>query len=272
MGSSDLYFTKHGSGHPLIILHGLYGSGSNWLSIARKLAGICEVYLVDQRNHGRSPHHNEHNYKVLMDDLLQFMDDQDLSKAMLLGHSMGGKTAMFMATHHPERISRLIVADMSPLSYIQNGERADHFTGHEYIMNSLKALDLSELMNIRGLDEKLEAVFPDRRLRQFLMKNLAKSESGKYFWRINLDTLQRNLDSLADGLDPKSFPDEGFRQYPVLFIKGENSHYIGERDQKAIKSLFPGSNLVSINNAGHWLHAEQPEVFVRIVRKFLLEY
>ncbi|MCK5821670.1 MAG: alpha/beta fold hydrolase [Bacteroidales bacterium] len=272
MGISDLHFTKLGSGHPLIILHGLYGSGSNWLSIARKLAGICEVYLLDQRNHGKSPHFSEHNYKVLMEDLLQFIDARDLSKVMLLGHSMGGKTAMFMATHYPERVSRLVVADMSPLSYIRNGERADHFAGHEHIMTALKDLDLSDITNHREADEKLEAALPDRRLRQFLMKNLTKTKEGNYYWQINLDVLMRNLDSLADGLNPEDYQDEGFKQYPVLFVKGENSHYIGERDEKAIKRLFPGSNLVSIRDAGHWLHAEQPEAFVKIIKKFLLEY
>jgi len=271
MGISDLHFTKLGAGHPLIILHGLYGSGNNWLSIARKLAGICEVYLLDQRNHGRSPHSSEHNYKVLMEDLGQFMDEQELSKAMLLGHSMGGKTAMFMATHHPERVSRLIVADMSPLPYTREGERADHIVGHEYIMNALKALDLSKLTNLREADEKLEAAFPESRMRQFLTKNLSKTKSGSYYWQLNLDGLMKNLHSLADGLGPEYFTSGGFRQYPVLFIKGANSHYIGETDEKAIKNLFPNSNLVSIRDAGHWLHAEQPEIFVKIVRKFMLE-
>jgi len=270
MGRSGLYFTRHGSGYPLIILHGLYGSGSNWLSIARRLAGICEVYLVDQRNHGRSPHYNEHSYSVLMEDLLEFLDAHELQKVMLLGHSMGGKTAMYMATHHPERVSHLIVADMSPLPNIQNGEMSDSFSRHKHIMNALKTLNLAALTSLREADEILEALLPDRSLRQFLLKNLAKARSGNYFWRINLDVLMRNLDSMAEGLDPRDFQNMGFKQYPVLFIKGENSQYIGEKDSQAIKVLFPNSNLVSIRDAGHWLHAEQPEAFVKIVREFIL--
>ncbi len=272
MGMSDLHFKKLGSGHPLIILHGLYGSGSNWLSIAKKLAGICEVFLVDQRNHGRSPHHSEHNYLALMEDLRQFMDDHGLQKSMLLGHSMGGKTAMYMATHYPGRVSRLIVADMSPLSYVSKGERAVHFAGHEYIMNALLSLDLQDIESLRDASIKLEEAFPDIGLRQFLLKNLHKNDAGLYEWQLNLEVLLKNLDSLGDGLDPDQYPSEGFRQYPALFIRGENSAYISDRDVKAIKRLFPASNLVSILGAGHWLHAEQPEIFVKIVKKFLLEY
>lgn len=272
MTKEDLFFRKMGSGHPLIVLHGLYGSGSNWLSIAKELSGICEVFLVDQRNHGQSPHFKEHNYLAMREDLRRFMDKQGLEKAILLGHSMGGKTAQFFATEYPGRVSRLIVADMSPLAYERGEMRDEPIRGHEKIMKALLALDLSKMEGLREVDQALESELPDKRLRQFLLKNLGKDDEKGYYWTLNLEVLLQSLDNLAWGLNPDEYPSEGFRQFPVLFIKGAQSNYIASEDEKAIKRLFPSSNLVSIRDAGHWLHAEQPELFVSIVKKFLLEF
>lgn len=272
MGISKLYFKKLGSGHPLIILHGLYGSGSNWYSIAKELSGLCEIYLLDQRNHGNSPHHDDHNYPVLMEDLIQFMDEQDIPKAVLLGHSMGGKTAIYTATQYPGRVSKLIVADISPLSYYDSEGVNRHSEGHKKIIRAMMGLDLKSINNLKEADEKLSTTLPDKKLRQFLMKNLSRDKVNGYYWNLNLKTLFKNINSLADGLNPEYFPFEGFSQFPVLFVKGEDSDYIGEKDAKAIKSLFPNSNIERIPNAGHWLHAEEPERFVKIVKTFLIQY
>jgi len=269
MNSSTLNFTKIGQGHPLIILHGLYGSGSNWMSIAKKLSGFCEVYLVDQRNHGLSQHSNEHSYDAMMNDLISFMDEQGLKKAILLGHSMGGKTAIWTAINHPERISHLVVADISPLEYpLEEGAR-HHMQGHERIMKALLSLDLSKVNSFRDADQMLEADFPDKGLRQFLMKNLGKVEEGTYAWKLNLSGLLSNLSNLSKGIVPELISDEGYRQYPVLFIRGENSNYIQEEDEFGIKRIFPLAQIATIKNAGHWLHAEQPEIFIDMVKRFL---
>ncbi len=266
-----LHYEKIGSGHPLVILHGLYGSGKNWLSIARELSGICEVYLVDQRNHGDSPHASQHAYPDMMDDLKELLDDLNLHKAMLLGHSMGGKTAMYFATHYPGRVSRLMVADMSPLSYLRQDETPEQVHGHMHIMNSMLNLDLKMLNSLKEIDQALAISLPDKRLRQFLFKNLRKNEVG-YSWGLNLTGLLDSLQLLVEGLPREIIEQGGYKQYPVLFIKGENSSYIQDADEEVIKHVFPGAAITTIRNAGHWLHAEQPDIFVKIVKKFLLEY
>ena len=272
MGISGLNFTKQGQGHPLIILHGLYGSGSNWLSIAKKLSGICEVYLVDQRNHGASPHHSEHTYQSMMEDLIFFMDEQGLNKVILLGHSMGGKTAIWAAINYPERISHLVVADISPLAYPAVDGVRHHMQGHEKIMNALLDMDLSAVSSLRDADNMLKDVLPDRALRQFLMKNLGKSDAGNYVWKLNVKSLLNNLSNLSEGIDPELVPDTGYRQYPVMFIRGEQSNYILNKDEQGIKRIFPLAQIVTIRNVGHWLHAEQPEIFIQTVKKFLFNF
>ncbi|MBT3241596.1 MAG: alpha/beta fold hydrolase [Bacteroidetes bacterium] len=265
-----LHYEKLGSGHPLIILHGLYGSGGNWLRIAELLSDICEVYMVDQRNHGKSPHSNQHSYPLLMDDLNDLINELDLNKVMLLGHSMGGKTAMYYATQYPMRISKLIVVDISPLPYEhkKNDDSANH--GHRQIISALRSLDLSILNNLREIDDKLVNSLPDKRLRQFLYKNLKRQTGEKYKWIINLDGLYNNINSLLDGLLPDQLPEGGYDQFPVLFFKGQQSQYIKAADEDAIKMIFPEAEIKRIQKAGHWLHAEQPEIFINTVKHFLL--
>lgn len=266
----SLNFIKLGQGHPLIILHGLYGSGSNWLSIARQLSGFGEIYLLDQRNHGASPHYSVHTYTAMMQDLIGFMDEQGLRKAILLGHSMGGKTAIYTAIHHPERVSHLIVADISPLAYNPKDGFRHNLKGHEVIMNALLGLNLSKVHSLHDADRLLEPDFPDRILRQFLLKNLAKNAKNRYDWKINLRALLENLGHLSEGIDPEEVSTSGYRHYPVIFIRGAKSNYIQEEDETGIRRIFPLAQLVSIQNAGHWLHAEQPEVFIQVLKKFLL--
>lgn len=270
MMNHPLHYRKLGKGFPLIILHGLYGSGSNWLSIAKELSGLAEVYLPDLRNHGDSPHFSEHNYPAMMEDVIAFMDQHELRQAVLLGHSMGGKVALYTAVHYPERINRLIVADISPLPYDTSHPSRNSMGGHQKILASLRAVPLDQYHTLREIDQVLENDFPQKSLRQFLMKNLDKDEFGHYYWKINLQALSENLDRLAEGLDTTSIPMEGIRKFPVLFIRGENSDYIQPADERAIRRIFPLAGIVSLKDAGHWLHAEQPELFVKTVRRFLI--
>lgn len=264
-----LFVRRLGKGYPLIILHGLYGSGDNWLTVAKSLSAICEVFLVDQRNHGRSPHSDQHNYQVLAGDLLELMDDLELSRAVILGHSMGGKAAMWFAAEHPSRISRLIIADISPASYADTINHS-HSAYHRRVMESMLAVDFSRVRGLGDIDRQLETGLPDKPLRQFLLKNIEKDPGSGYFWRLNLPVLLRNLDNLSAGLE--QFLDSGrkYNQFPVLFIRGENSGYIREPDVMMIHQLYPDAQIVTIGNAGHWLHAEQPEAFISIIRKQLL--
>jgi esterase len=266
----ELNYRKLGAGHPLIILHGLYGSGDNWLTIAHALAGICEVILVDQRNHGSSPHSEVLNYKVLAEDLGNLMDDLGLQKATILGHSMGGKAALWFATTNPGRVSSLIIADIGPRSYLNDTGPSNHMNEHKEILAALAAADVSTANTIGEVDQRLETSLPGKRLRQFLLKNLRKTVSGSYEWKINLEAIGNNLNSLAGGLDPDSTIGKSFTNFPVIFIRGEKSPYILEPDVMLIMQLFPTAQIVTIKNAGHWLHAEQPEIFTGIVRRFIL--
>jgi esterase len=266
----QLYVRRLGKGYPLIILHGLYGSGDNWLTIANKLSGISEIYLVDQRNHGRSPHSDQHNYQVLADDLLEMLDEYDLNRAVVLGHSMGGQAAMWFAIQHPSRISSLIVADISPVSYPDNTTNTSHSAFHKIILEAMRAVDFTGNKSLGDIDRQLEIRLPDKQLRQFLLKNIDKRPGTGYYWKLNIDALLGNLNNLSAGLE--SFIAEGRKldQFPVLFIRGERSGYIRDPDVVMIHQLFPDAQIVTIKNAGHWLHAEQPAEVVAIIRRQLL--
>lgn len=264
-----LNFRKIGSGHPLIILHGLYGSGDNWLSIGKSLSGICEVYLLDQRNHGHSPHGREHNYDVLMNDLREFFDQQGIGKAMILGHSMGGKVAMRFAMEFPGMLSKLMIADVSPGPYVDN-DKNNHVKGHNKIISALMEVDLSVASGLSDIEAQLAGTIGDERLRKFLLKNIRKGDDHLYQWKLNLPVLKENLYKIADGLDLERMKTSKFNSFPVLFIRGENSDYIGENDKVLIKRLFPLSNMITLKNAGHWLHAEQAELFSKTVKSFIL--
>ncbi len=259
-----------GQGFPLIILHGLYGSGDNWLTIGKNLAGICEVFLVDQRNHGRSPHSDQHNYQVLADDLLELMDDYGLTRAVILGHSMGGKAAMWFAAENPSRVSRLIVADISPRGYLNETLDAGHSDFHVTILESLLSVDFSAVTGLGDIDHQLASRLPGKQLRQFLLKNISKDPVTGYFWRLNLKVLLENLQNLSSGLESFLVVNSGPAPFPVLFIRGEKSKYIEDADVVMIQKLYPGARMITIRNAGHWLHAEQPAEFISIVRKELL--
>jgi esterase len=267
----DLRYRKLGSGHPLIILHGLYGSGDNWLTIGNALSGICEVILVDQRNHGASPHSDEMNYPALAADVGELMNSLELRSASILGHSMGGKAAMWFAAMNPGRVSRLIVADIGPRSYLEDTGPSNHMPEHLEILAALSAADPGSASSIGEIDKRLEDLLPGKRLRKFLLKNLRKNPSGNFEWKINLDAIRKNLGNLAAGLEPLIAGQNSYQHFPVLFIKGEKSPYILEPDIAMIRQLFPLAGLVTIKNAGHWLHAEEPEIFTGIVRKFILQ-
>jgi len=266
----QLFIQKLGSGHPLIILHGLYGCGDNWRTIGKALEGIGEVILVDQRNHGASPHSDEMNYKVLASDLKELMDRLEIKKAAIIGHSMGGKAAMWFATENPGRVSRLIIADISPRSYLNDSGPSNHIEQHDEILEALAGIDLLNMPSIGAVDKQLEKTLPGKRLRQFLLKNLQKNALGHFEWKINIPSISKNLGHLADGLDLDLLNGTTYKNFPILFIKGEKSPYILEPDIDLIRKLFPLAQIVTIKNAGHWLHAEEPEVFINTVKRFLI--
>jgi len=263
----DLNYRKTGSGHPLIILHGLFGSSDNWFSIAKTLSGSYTVYCVDQRNHGRSPHSKEHNYDVLVEDLYQFIIKNDLKDPCIIGHSMGGKALIFFALKYPQFLKKMIVVDISPRSYKSLLEHEPHALEIMNIMNALLSVNIDALKSREDADLQLSALIKDKGLRAFLLKNLQRNENNTFRWCFNLEVLNKNLPKIMDGMDPE-------KNYPVcttdtLFIKGERSDYILEKDKKMISQYFPNAIIESIKDAGHWLHAEKPAEFIGVVRKFL---
>lgn len=237
---------------PLVILHGFLASSRNWRQIAKRLSSHFRVYVPDQRNHGVSPHAEAMDYPLMADDLAAFMDRHGLVSAHLLGHSMGGKTAMWFALNYPDRVSRLLVADIAPVVYQHS---------FDHIIEALIDLPLASLSNRKQADDFLARAIPDSSFRQFLLQNLILRE-GHYAWRINLEYCKRAAHHIV------GFPRvEGLTGFAgeALFIAGENSNYFRP---EAIHALFPFASVERIENAGHWLHAEQPEQFAEVVMGF----
>jgi esterase len=253
---SMLYSSVAGEGEPLILLHGLFGMGDNLSMIARPLSDHFRVYSLDLRNHGRSPRADTMTFSAMADDVRAFMDAQQLSKARLLGHSLGGKVAMQLALEEPERVDRLVVADIAPVEYRGN---------HDQVFAGLNAVDLATLSSRRQAEPVLQQFIDEPQVRMFLLKNLYRNEQGVFAWRLNIAGLQQCYDDLRQA-NHSDTPFTG----PTLFIKGEQSPYIREHHRAVIERLFPAAQLKIIQNAGHWLHVEKTAVFNRLVKNFLL--
>jgi esterase len=259
----QLNFKKTGEGFPLIILHGLLGSLDNWQGIAKKLAeekvnamGLA-VYIIDQRNHGKSPHTSDFSYDLLSADLLEFFEHQQISKAHIMGHSMGGKTAMKFALEHPGKTDKLIVVDIAPAAYEDDpGE----------IFNALFAAKVSQANSREEVEKVLRSYLgDDKTLVGFLMKGLDRDADAKHFeWKFNAQALWKNYPNIAAAIEsPKPFTGK------ALFIKGEKSDYINASNYPGLIALFPNAQLVEIAGAGHWVHADKPAEFIKTVLRFL---
>ena len=245
-----------GEGTPFVILHGFLGMGDNWKTLARQFSqSNFEVHLVDQRNHGRSFHDGEFDYELMTEDLMQYCDANNLDDIVLLGHSMGGKTAMQFATTYPDLVNRLMVADISPRYYPIH---------HDTILNGLSQLDFSEIKTRGQADEVLSNYVPEVGTRMFLLKNLYWVEKGQLGLRINLPVLKEHVSEVGEAL-----PSHATFQKDTLFLRGDKSEYIGAQDEAIIKRHFPQSEIVTVNNAGHWLHAENPKDFYQAVIDFV---
>lgn len=245
-----------GEGQPFIFLHGFLGMSDNWKSLGTKFSEEgYEVHLIDQRNHGRSFHSTEFNYEVMVEDLKNYCDEHQLNDIVLLGHSMGGKTAMLFAVEFPELVSKLIVADISPRYYP---------THHDEILKGLSSLDFQTLKSRGEADEQLSHYVTDFGIRQFLLKNLYWKEKGVLALRMNLEVLKDQSDEIGEPL-----PMHTKFEKSTLFLRGDRSEYISLQDESLIHSHFPKSEIVTIANSGHWLHAENPTDFYAEVNNFL---
>jgi esterase len=251
----QLHFQSYGQGPPLIILHGLFGSLENWHSIGQMLAADFHVFTMDQRNHGRSPHATDMSYQLMAEDLKEFVADKQLGSVNLLGHSMGGKTAILFAISYPQLVEKLIVVDIAPRAY------PDH---HSEILKALSSLDLSSFKSRAEMESQLASSIPDLAVRRFLLKNVKRDQAGNFYWQMNLSAIEANYARLSEQISSQ----RPFEK-PTLFIRGERSNYIRDDDMTAIQKLFPRVKLCEIAGAGHWVHAEAPEAFLRTVREFL---
>jgi esterase len=242
------------SKRPLMMLHGLFGAASNLQLVGRQIARHRPVILPDLRNHGRSPHADDVSYQAMAEDVLQLMDERGCDHVDLLGHSMGGKVAMWLALNYPERVNHLIVADISPVTYPNRFQQ---------IIKAMQTVDLDHLGNRQQADENLAQYLSDAALRGYLLQNLVHVDD-QWSWRINLDQLAGNIECIME------FP-ETSAEYakPVLFLKGENSDYISQANEEALYRMFPLAEIGTIQNAGHWVYAEQPESFTDRVCNFL---
>jgi len=251
-----LHSNIFGEGKPFVILHGFLGMGDNWKTLGKAFAkNGFEVHLVDQRNHGRSFHNDAFSYEILAQDLKTYCDEKDLDDIILLGHSMGGKTAMLFATLYPELVSQLIVADISPRFYPIH---------HDAILEGLSSLDFKIVNSRSKADAVLSNYVPESGTRQFLLKNLYWIEKGQLALRLNLKTLKENVTEVGEAL-----PIYAEFSKRTLFLRGDRSEYITLQDESLIKRHFSMAEIATIKNAGHWLHAENPKDFYEAVINFV---
>ncbi len=250
-----LNFKTFGEGQPLFILHGLFGSLDNWQTLGKQLAENHKVYLIDLRNHGKSPHSQDFSYQDMAQDIAELIQDEQLDKVSIIGHSMGGKTTMTFAVEYPHYLDKLIVVDIAPKRY------APH---HDEIIKALYSLNLTSISSRREADEEMKKVISNDGTRLFLLKNLNREKKGGYSWKMNLDMLTENIEKVIDVTEiPFPIP------LQALFIRGGNSGYILDSDFERIESLFPNSEIATINNAGHWVHAEKPQELMSLITDFL---
>lgn len=250
----ELNYKKLGHGQPLIILHGLMGMLDNWQTPAKFFSDEYEVYLVDQRNHGKSPHSNEFNYDVLAEDLYEFIYTHHLHDVIILGHSMGGKSAMKFAQNNPHLVDKLIVADIAPKAYPVH---------HHEILEALCSVDLDIVKSRKEVEQHLMKRLGIKGVVQFLMKNLHWVQKGKLGWKLNLPVIRENISIIG-----AATLDEVYDQ-PTLFIRGGRSKYIVDDDINLINEYFPQAKVATLENAGHWVHADDLEGFVKACKDFL---
>lgn len=252
-----LAYREYGSGQPLIILHGLFGQSDNWNSLAKKFAEQgFRVFTLDQRNHGLSPHSDEWSYEAMAHDLKEFVDDHQLQHPIMLGHSMGGKTVMFFELMYPGIAAKMIVADMAPKAYPPH---------HDAVLDALNSVDFSVVKSRKEAEASMNEYISDFGTKQFLLKNIywKDNENNVMDWRFNLKTLSEKYDNVSVEVPSGSSPVQS------LFIRGGNSNYVLDSDRDAIAARFPNYELKTMSGAGHWVHAEQPQVFFDLVMEFI---
>ena len=242
---------------PLIIMHGLFGSARNWQGIAKQLSDRYTVYALDLRNHGSSAHADKMDYPSMVLDVIEFLDTHNISDAVILGHSMGGKVAMELAMTFPDRVNKLVIVDIAPVAYKHN---------FDDILQALNSVPVESINSRKDADELLSEKIDVVSLRQFLLQNLVPNPLGGYQWRVNLRSIEQNMDNIM------GFPTESSSvlfNKETLFISGEKSTYLAPRYLRVAEEMFPNASVHSVPNAGHWPHIESPAKFLNYLNTFL---
>lgn len=252
-----LFTTEQGEGEPLLILHGLLGMSDNWALIARTLAKQFRVIVPDLRNHGRSPHSPIHTYEAMAADIIALCEDKGFDRVNILGHSMGGKVAMTISCLYPQLTDRLIVADIGPGAYSEQ-------TYHSDLINLMLSIEPGEASSRAEIDTMLSQKLTDERIRMFLLKNITRDKQNKFIWKANLPVLSAQLPAILEEVVPGTY-----FTGKTLFIKGELSGYINAKQYDLIYQRFPLATIVTIPEAGHWLHADAPALFTQTTLQFL---
>ena len=250
-----LHYKEIGEGKPLVILHGLFGTSDNWQTHAKKLGEYYRVILVDQRNHGHSPWSEDFTYEHLADDLERLIIHLGIDQFTLIGHSMGGKTAMYYSQKYPTRLEKMVIVDIGIKQYPMH---------HNEIIKGIKSLDLTTISSRSAAEQAMIPFVDSYGVRQFLLKNLYWVEKGKLAWRMNVDVLEREMEEILA-------PIPNIEVWtPTLFLRGAMSNYILDEDWDEIEEIFPDATLETIENAGHWVHSEQPDEFIEKVLGFII--
>ena len=250
-----LHYKEIGEGKPLVILHGLFGTSDNWQTHAKKLGEYYRVILVDQRNHGHSPWSEDFTYEHLADDLERLIIHLGIDQFTLIGHSMGGKTAMYYSQKYPTRLEKMVIVDIGIKQYPMH---------HNEIIKGIKSLDLTTISSRSAAEQAMIPFVDSYGVRQFLLKNLYWVEKGKLAWRMNVDVLEREMEEILA-------PIPNIEVWtPTLFLRGAMSNYILDEDWDAIEEIFPDATLETIDNAGPWVHSEQPDEFIEMVLGFII--
>ena len=253
-----LFFRHMGKGNPVVILHGLLGLSDNWVTFGRQLASDFEVFIPDLRNHGQSPHDPVFNFTVLVEDLHELIEDQGLKKVNLIGHSLGGKTAMFFTLEYPDLLDKLVVVDIALRKYSPNLE-------HQMLIDAMMEVDFSSARSRSDVDRQFEQNVHSIKLRQFLLKNIYWKDKETLGWRVNLPVLKESLPRMLEGITT----DKKFLN-PVLLVRGGLSDYVTDADLPAMVKQFPHTSVQTLANTSHWVHADAPEEFYNLVHEFLV--
>jgi pimeloyl-ACP methyl ester carboxylesterase len=251
-----LSYRKIGNGKPLFILHGLFGSSDNWQTLAKSFGEWYTVYLIDLRNHGRSPHSEEFNYQVMAEDIYGIITDEGIDKVSIIGHSLGGKVAMQVGILHPEKIDKMVVVDIGPKKYPVT---------NQFVIDALDKFDPQTLATRKEVEALVAEGIEDMGTRQFILKNLYWDDNQKLQWRFDFQSIKKSIKNVGEPTPVLAQTIE----FPILFLKGERSDYIFPSDEKLIKSMFSNARLEVIAGAGHWVHADKPQEFFNAVTQFL---